>query len=106
MNLQYGFVVGNNYTDTFYDPKVMYNGRKLALVKDKKPNFSRSKRFSDYDRDARRIGNRVGPGSYESTYLSIRSVRYNTTPLFCRFHNTTDKWYTSPAIRKSLINNS
>lgn len=92
MNLQYGFVVRDSQSDRFYDPLVTYTGKKIALVKDKKPNFGRSKRFMQYDWDARRIGGRVGPGSYECNYLSIRPARFKTTPLFCRFHNTTSKW--------------
>jgi hypothetical protein len=100
------FPVSPHTTDEFYDPVVMYNGRKIALVKDKKPNFAKSRRFSNYDQDARRLGGKVGPGSYENTYLSISPQRFKTTPLFCRFHNTGNKWYSGSNMRRNIIKQS
>lgn len=103
MKSNYGFYKIPDYSYEFYDPMSTFDGRKLSLVKDKKPNFSKARRFSQYDIDEKRIGSKVGPGTYNPDYLKIGSLKYTLTPLFCRFHRPINRQLLASNMQKNIL---
>ena len=106
MNTFYGYSKAQDYNIEFYSPLTTCRGDKLALIKNRKSSFPKARRFSQYDVDSRRIGIRVGPGSYNFNYLSIGSYRNVSPPVFCRFHSPSDKWYLASYMQKKIIKNT
>ncbi|OMJ73329.1 hypothetical protein SteCoe_28014 [Stentor coeruleus] len=106
MKSNYGFYKSPEYSYKFYTPNITYNGNKLALVKDKKPNFSRAQRFSQYHNESKRIGTKVGPGTYSPDYMTIGWMRNTSTPVFCRFHNSANRWYIGSNTNKLILRNT
>ena len=68
----------------FYYPKVTRDGRAVSMKQKPKSNLSRSKRFSQYETDAKRLGTNVGPGSYVQSHFSIISA-LSTSPKVSRY---------------------
>lgn len=63
----------------FHTPKVTRFGKAASMKQKKNCNLARSKRFSQYDIDANRVGRNVGPGSYKQANYCI-SASISQTP--------------------------
>ncbi|CAG9315229.1 unnamed protein product [Blepharisma stoltei] len=86
-----GFRSPKERTPEFYDPIVTFDGRSLSSSPGKlRPSFSKSRRFAQYDDEAKKTGFRVGPGSYSQQQKSIAAERIKGTPLYCKFHGNKD----------------
>ena len=60
-----GFRSPKERTAEYRIPVVTFDGRLLPMLQTtKRSTFSRSRRFSQYDTEARKTGQRAGPGSY------------------------------------------
>lgn len=72
-------------------PVVTFDGRKLAFNPNSlKSNFAQSKRFSQYDTEAKRTGYRVGPGTYNNLKESVGRSKSKGTPVYKNFHGGKD----------------
>ena len=84
-------------TAEFNNPLVTFDGRFLPILHPtKNPTFPRSRRFSQYDIDARRTGSNAGPGSYNLIQEPGAEWRINGTPLYRNLHadkDTSDNGY-------------
>lgn len=59
-------------TPDAYNPAITIYGKQLGFSPNRlSGTFSQSKRFQQYEVDAKRTGFRIGPGSYESPKLEI-----------------------------------
>lgn len=71
-------------------PSVTFDGRKLAFAPANiKGNFSQSKRFAQYDVEAKKTGYRVGPGTYDNFAESIARSK-SRGPVYKDFHGGKD----------------
>jgi len=59
-----GFRSPKERTPEYYDPIVSFDGKQLNFSPSKTKSVRTSKRFMQYDIDAKRTGYRVGPGTY------------------------------------------
>jgi hypothetical protein len=86
-------------TPEFYNPQVTYVGRPNTIKVLKKLSVTgRSKRFTDYDKEAKRLGTQIGPGYYPQFYNCIYATRTKGTPTYKKFfrqRDLTDNWYFS-----------
>lgn len=103
MKSNYGFYKVPEYSNVFYDPLMTFDGRKMSLTKGKKPNFTRARRFSQYEYDARRLGEKLGPGTYDDKYLNIGTPKNSSIPLFCRFQSPLNKTFLGSNMQKSIL---
>ena len=84
-----GFRSPKEKTPDAYYPQVTSNGKCLGFSRRNiHESFSTSRRFQQYDIDARRTGYRIGPGSYDSSFLATKSVRGG--PVYKAFHGGKD----------------
>ena len=84
-------------TPEFYNPRVTYDGRYTEIVTPKRnATMGRSKRFVQYEHESRRMGNEVGPGTYQQFHRSIEGSRIKGTPVYKKFYrqrDLNDNWY-------------
>jgi hypothetical protein len=84
-------------TPEYYDPKITYDGRKIVKIEAKRNStMGKAKRFVEYEKDARRLGFEIGPGSYRQDYGSIYENRTRGTPVYKKFYrqrDLNDNWY-------------
>jgi hypothetical protein len=106
MSTNYGFYKYPDYSSEFYSPQTTYKGTKLSFVKNNKKNFSKARRFSQYENESKRLGDKVGPGTYNTNYLTLSPPNCKQIPLFCRFHKSTNKWYLGSNLRESILKTS
>lgn len=72
-------------------PLVTFDGRRLDLSAEKgKGSFSQGKRFTQYDKDAKKTGFMVGPGSYEGSKAGIGRNKSKGGPIYKKFHGDRD----------------
>ena len=86
-----GFRSPKEKTAEYINPVVTFDGRCLPLVH---PNntttFSKSKRFTQYEVDARRTGDKAGPGAYNLIQTPGSEWRIKGTPLYKNLHGSKD----------------
>ncbi|OMJ67755.1 hypothetical protein SteCoe_35006 [Stentor coeruleus] len=72
-------------------PIVTFDGRKLSFSPVSiKGSFSQSKRFQQYEVEAKKTGFRVGPGTYNNNKVQISNNKPKGTPIFRKFHGGRD----------------
>ena len=72
-------------------PVVTFDGRSLAYASfSTKGSFSQSKRFTQYDVEAKKTGYRVGPGAYNNVVEEICRSKSRGTPIYKDFHGGKD----------------
>ena len=72
-------------------PIVTFDGRLLSFAPSYlKGNFSQSKRFTQYETEAKRTGYRVGPGAYNNIKQEIGRSKSKGTPIYKEFHGGKD----------------
>lgn len=82
-----GFRSPKERTPAGYYPQVTFDGRALSVApKRKQPALPQSRRFTQYEAEARKTGCRVGPGVYES----VQQDRVLGTPVYREFHGNKD----------------
>lgn len=73
-------------TPDCYNPTLTFDGRRVSFspvrMNDTHSSFSNSKRFTQYDIEARRTGYFVGPGSYKNEVPSSGKTRIKGTPVY------------------------
>ena len=85
-----GFRNPKEKTPDAYVPLVTCHGKSLNYSKNSnRGSFSQSKRFNQYDIDAKRTGYRIGPGSYESFLLQVGKSKRGG-PVYKAFHGQKD----------------
>lgn len=78
-------------TAEYNHPLVTFDGRSLPLVHTTQhPTFSKARRFSQYDYQARKTGERAGPGSYDLTHRPGNQWRIKGTPVYKSLHQSID----------------
>ena len=65
-----------------YDARVTCNGSFLEYKRKKSLTFSKTKRFKQYDFEAKKTGYMVGPGSYNSLNTVKVKGAYSYKPLY------------------------
>lgn len=74
-----------------YSPGVTARGKKLSYhPASNKSTFGKSRRFADYDTNARRVGPLVGPLSYSTNQSSIGKARIKGGLAYRNLHNNKD----------------
>lgn len=85
-----GFRSPKERTPDPYDSKVTFDGRPLSYMQSRtasvKASLPRSKRFPNYEIDARRTAVIVGPGTYDITASSIGKARIRGGPAYKPYH--------------------
>ncbi|OMJ69949.1 hypothetical protein SteCoe_32197 [Stentor coeruleus] len=85
------------HTPEFYNPKVTYDGRTSIIRSvNKTSSVSKARRFPQYEKDEKRLGNEVGPGTYLQFHKCIYASRPKGTPIYKRFYrqrDLSDNWY-------------
>jgi hypothetical protein len=77
-------------TPDAYNPAVTIYGKRLGFSPNRlSGTFSQSKRFQQYEIDAKRTGFRIGPGSYENPKLEIVKPKKGG-PVYKAFHGSKD----------------
>lgn len=72
-------------------PVVTFDGRKLSFAPlQGKGNFSQSKRFTQYDIEAKKTGYRVGPGAYDNSKEEIARSKSRGGPIYKDYHGGKD----------------
>ena len=72
-------------------PIVTFDGRNLVFApSNNKGNFSQSKRFTQYDIEAKKTGYRVGPGAYDNCMEEIAKSKAKGAPVYKEFHGGKD----------------
>ncbi|CAG9327742.1 unnamed protein product [Blepharisma stoltei] len=86
-----GFRSPKERTPDFYNPQVTCDGRSLSTTPTKgHQDFPISKRFMQYEVEARRTGFRVGPGAYDANYNTIGRLKVKNTPVYKQLHAAKD----------------
>ncbi|OMJ95654.1 hypothetical protein SteCoe_900 [Stentor coeruleus] len=86
-----GFRSPKEKTAEFNLPSVTFDGRVLPILHvNPHPTFSRSRRFSQYDLDARKTGEKAGPGAYKLIPQPGEKWQINGTPLYKELHKNVD----------------
>ena len=104
MNSNYGYNKSQDQPSEFYFPLMTYHGKKLSMVNDRKPNFSKARRFSQYEIESKRLGDKIGPGSYTNYYNTIGSPRNTSIPMFCKFKKSTNRWHLFSKMQERILN--
>ena len=72
-------------------PLVTSDGRRLNFDSIlSKGNFTKSRRFVQYDSDAKKTGYMIGPGSYDVSQKSISRTKSKGSPIFKKYHANKD----------------
>lgn len=72
-------------------PVVTFDGRRLAFKGyNSKSNFAQSRRFTQYDVEAKKTGYRVGPGTYNNNGQAIGRSKSKGGPVYKKFHGGKD----------------
>ena len=79
-------------TAEFNMPGITKEGIALLPIvcKQNHPTFAKSKRFSQYEENAKKTGYRVAPGSYSSEVTAIGRARVKGTHVYKGFHGQKD----------------
>lgn len=86
-----GFRSPKEKTAEFYSPTVTFDGRILPILhQNAHPTFSRSRRFSQYELDARKTGAKAGPGAYNLIQEPGQEWHISGTPLYKTLHGSVD----------------
>ncbi|OMJ74127.1 hypothetical protein SteCoe_27014 [Stentor coeruleus] len=86
-----GFRSPKEKTAEFYSPTVTFDGRVLPILhQNAHPTFSRSRRFSQYELEARKTGVKAGPGAYNLIQNPGREWHISGTPLYKTLHGNVD----------------
>lgn len=86
-----GFRSPKERTAEYINPVVTFDGRFLPLVhSNQTTTFSRSKRFTQYDQDAKRTGRKAGPGSYNLIQSPGAEWKIKGTPIYKDLHGSKD----------------
>ena len=86
-----GFRSPKEKTAEYINPVVTFDGRFLPLVHNSNTTtFSKSKRFTQYEVDARRTGDKAGPGAYNLIQTPGAEWRIKGTPLYKDLHGSKD----------------
>lgn len=72
-------------------PVVTFDGRRLVYAPSHlKGNFPQSRRFTQYEVEAKKTGYRVGPGTYNSNNLEISRSHSKGVPVYKEYHGGKD----------------
>ena len=86
-----GFRSPKEKTAEYINPVVTFDGRFLPFLHNNKTTtFSKSKRFVQYNIEARKTGEKAGPGSYNLTYTPGAEWRIKGTILYKKLHESID----------------
>lgn len=86
-----GFRSPKERTPEFNYPHVTFDGRSISTTPTKtRPDFPVSRRFVQYEAEARKTGFRVGPGAYENNFNSIGRLKVKGTPLYKKLNAAKD----------------
>ena len=78
-------------TAEYTHPLVTFDGRSLPLVHTTQhPTFSKARRFSQYEYQSRKTGQRAGPGSYDLTHHPGDQWKIKGTPVYKSLHQSID----------------
>lgn len=78
-------------TAEFTHPLVTFDGRSLPIVhSSRNSTFSKARRFSQYDYQARKTGERAGPGAYDLTHRPGNQWKIQGTPVYKSLHQSID----------------
>lgn len=78
-------------TAEFNHPLVTFDGRSLPIVHSSRHStFSKARRFSQYDYQARKTGERAGPGAYDLTHRPGNQWKIKGSPVYKSLHHSID----------------